>query len=86
MNTFKVDGLTRALTRQLDILYVLGFSLGFIGFLSFYQFFLCFLLNREFPIKRGILWEFRDHIKTQASYHPPGPPYTYQGPKFKRST
>ena len=32
------------------------------------------------------MWEFRDHINTQASYHPPGTPYTYQGPKFKRST
>ena len=26
--------------------------------------------------------ELRDHVKTQPSYHPPGPPYTYQEPKF----
>ena len=32
------------------------------------------------------LWAFQDHIKTTPSYHPPGPPYTYQEPKFKRST
>ena len=32
----------------------------------------------------GTLWEFHDHVKTQASYHQPGPPYTYQGPEFKR--
>ena len=35
MNNFKVDGLTRALTRQLYILYVLGVSLGLMCFLSF---------------------------------------------------
>ena len=34
-NNFKVDGLTRALTRQLYILCVLCYSLGFIGFLTF---------------------------------------------------
>ena len=28
--------------------------------------------------------ELRDHIKTQPSYHHPGPPYTYQEPKLKR--
>ena len=50
MNTFKVDGLTRALTRQLDILSFLSFSLGFIGFLSFLGFSWVFLLIREFPI------------------------------------
>ena len=26
--------------------------------------------------------ELRDHIKTEPSYHHPGPPYTYQEPKF----
>ena len=26
---------------------------------------------------------FRDHIKTDPSYHHPGPPYTYQDPQFK---
>ena len=26
--------------------------------------------------------ELEAHIKTQPSYHHPGPPYTYQGPKI----
>jgi hypothetical protein len=26
--------------------------------------------------------ELRGHIKTQPSYHRPGPPYTYQEPKL----
>ena len=34
MSTFKVDGLTRALTCQLQILYVLGFSHSFLCFRS----------------------------------------------------
>ena len=51
MNNFKVDGLTRALTRQLYILYFLVFSLGFIGFLSFSQFCL------GFPINPGISYQ-----------------------------
>ena len=50
MNTFRVDGLTRALARQLQIADFLCFSLGFIGFLSFLGFSLVFLLNREYPI------------------------------------
>ena len=25
------------------------------------------------------MWEIRDHIKTQASYHPPGSPYITRG-------
>ena len=36
MNTYKADGLTRALTRQLWIAYVLNFSLGFVGFPRFF--------------------------------------------------
>ena len=47
MNTFKVDGLTRALTRQLYIPYFLCFSFGFIGFLSFCLFFLGCTIKRE---------------------------------------
>ena len=47
MNNFRVDGLSRALTRQLYIPRFLGFSLGLIDFLSF-SFVLIF--NGEFPI------------------------------------
>ena len=47
VNKFKVDGLTRALTRQLYILYFIGCSSGFIVFLNFS---LVFLFNRAFPI------------------------------------
>ena len=50
MNNFKVDGITRARTRQLYILCVLGFSLGLLVFLVVLSFSLVFLLNREFPI------------------------------------
>ena len=42
MNTLKVDGLTRALTRQLVFALFLSFSLGFISFASLCLFFLCF--------------------------------------------
>ena len=35
MNIFKVDGLTRVLTRQLLNVYFLSFSHGFLRFLSF---------------------------------------------------
>ena len=48
MNTFKVDGLTRALTRQLQIADFLCFSLGFIGFL------ILFLVFRLFSYFEGV--------------------------------
>ena len=31
----------------------------------------------------GTMKELKDHIETDSSYHHPGPPYTYQEPKFK---
>ena len=48
MNTLRVDGLTRALTRQLLNVVFISISLGFIGVLGFCLFFL------GFAIKRGI--------------------------------
>ena len=33
---------------------------------------ICFLVITRNPV------EILDHVKTQASYHPPGPPYTLQ--------
>ena len=47
MNTLKVDGLTRALTRQLYIADLIGFSIGFIGFLRFSWFCPLFRIKRE---------------------------------------
>ena len=45
MNTFKVDGLTRSLTRQLLNEVFISISLGFIGVLSFCCFFIGFVIK-----------------------------------------
>jgi len=42
------------------------------------------LVRSVFWSKPGTMRELRDHLKTQPSYHRPGPPDTYQEPKFKR--
>ena len=43
------------------------------------------LLNTNGTLLSGML-EIEAHIKTQPSYHHPGPPYTYQGPKISHET
>ena len=45
MNTLKVDGLTRALTRQLFFALGPSFSLGFVGIVGFCLFFLGFAIK-----------------------------------------
>ena len=69
MNTFRVDGLTRALTRQLQIADFLSFSFGFISVSSFVYFFLMFSYHNSSP---RVLTGTR--IGGNGSYQPPGAP------------
>ena len=95
MNNFKVDGLIRALTRQLEFVYFQGFSLGFLNFSNFVVCFLSVLVltgNFQLALLGGHpgcevpqLINQSTNVSTLVMLEksPPGPVSQVQNPLFR---